>query len=290
MKHWLALPLAFAASACIPPSPDYPSDSSPKLETNMDLVFDERPVWEQAPVANDGALGGNGVHIVKAGETGIGIARAYAVPWSNIVEANGLREPFILRIGQRLIVSRPAEALSEQGLEQRAAAFKLDIDDILTGGEPAQAANVSVESPELPQGRPLPPGIAVGEPSRFTGGFKWPAQGRLITRFGPADEGVVNQGIEIATGPAAPVRAASDGVIAFVGNNVAGLGGMILIRHGNGWITAYGRAARTTVTRGQSVKQGEVIGATGSGTGPKLYFEMRKGRIPVDPMKQLPPV
>lgn len=286
MKSLFALPLVLLATACIPPSPDYPSDTSPKLATDMDLVFDERPVWEQSPVANDGAIGGEGVHIVKAGETGIGIARAYGVPWSTIVEANGLSEPYVLRIGQRLSVAKP-EDLS---IEDRAAAFKLDIDDILTGGEPAQAGNVAIGAPELPQGRPLPPGIAVGEPSRFTGGFIWPAQGRLITRFGPAGEGEINQGIEIATGPSAPVKAASDGVVAFVGNNIGLLGGTILIRHGNGWITAYGRAAKTIVTRGQSVKRGEIIGATGSGVGPKLYFEMRKGRVPVDPLRQLPPV
>ncbi len=286
MKQWLGLPLILMVTACIPPSPDYPSDSSPRLATDMDLVFDERPVWEQNPVANDGALGGEGVHIVKAGETGIGIARAYNIPWSAIVEANGLTEPYILRIGQSLVVAKPEDS----SLEDRAAAFKLDIDDILTGGEPAQAENASIGPPALPEGRPLPPGIAVGEPSRFSGGFMWPAQGRLITRFGPAGEGELNQGIEIATGPAAPVKAASDGVVAFVGNNVGGLGGTILIRHGNGWITAYGRAAKTIVTRGQSVKRGEIIGATGSGTGPKLYFEMRKGRVPVDPLKQLPPV
>ncbi len=256
----------------------------------MDLLFDERPVWEQAPVTDDGALGGNGVHIVKAGDTGIGIARAYGVPWSVIIEANGLSEPYILRIGQKLIVSQPASASNDAPtMEARASAFKLDIDDILTGGEPAQAENVAIGTPALPEGRPLPTGVAVGEPSRFAGGFVWPTQGNLVTRFGPADEGVVNQGIEIATGPAAPVRASSDGVVAFVGNNVGGLGGTILIRHGNGWITAYGRAARTTVTRGQSVKRGEIIGATGSGAAPKLYFEMRKGRVPVDPLRQLPP-
>ncbi len=256
----------------------------------MDLLFDERPVWEQSPVFDDGAIGGKGVHIVKAGDTGIGIARAYRVPWSTIIEANGLSDPYILRIGQRLIVSPRPISNTVQTMEARALAFKLNIDDILTGGEPAQAQSVAIGTPTLPDGRPLPPGVAVGEPGRFAGGFVWPTQGRLITRFGPADEGVVNQGIEIATGPAAPVRAASDGVVAFVGNNVGGLGGTILIRHGNGWITAYGRAAETTVTRGQSVKRGEIIGATGSGTAPKLYFEMRKGRVPVDPIRQLPAV
>ncbi len=286
MKRLATLALILALSACIPRSPNFPGDQAPRLETDMDTVFDERPVWEDRPVQADNASAERDIHMVKPGDTGIAIARAYAVPWSRIVEANGLSDPFILSVGQRIRIPG-AETPSEQTLEARAAAFKLDIEDILTGGEPAQGGQAAALP--APSDRPLPAGIAVGEPSRFTGGFIWPARGVLATRFGPAGEGEVNQGIEISTAPTAPIRASSDGVVAFVGNNVAGYGGMILIRHGNGWITAYGRAASTTVTRGQTVKRGDIIGATGNGTGPKLYFEMRKSRVPVDPLKQLPP-
>jgi murein DD-endopeptidase MepM/ murein hydrolase activator NlpD len=287
VKRFAALAIMLCVSACIPRSPEFPRDAAPRLETDMATVLDERPVWENRPVIADETAAERDVHIVKAGDTGIAIARAYAVPWSRIVDANGLSDPFILRVGQRIRIPG-AEAPAEQTMESRAAAFKLDIEDILTGGEPAQSST-SASMPAAPGG-PLPTGIAVGEPSRFTGGFIWPARGVLTTRFGPAGEGEVNQGIEISTSPAASIRAASDGVVAFVGNNVAGYGGMILIRHGNGWITAYGRAASTSVTRGQTIKRGDVIGATGSGTGPKLYFEMRKGRVPMDPLNQLPPV
>jgi lipoprotein NlpD len=286
MRRLAALTLMLALSACIPRSPEFPGAQAPRLETDMDTLFDERPVWENRPVVADEIAAERDIHIVKPGDTGIAIARAYAVPWSRIVEANGLTDPFILSVGQRIRIPG-AEAPAEQTMEARAAAFKLDIEDILTGGEPAQTAGSSLPAPST---GPLPAGVAVGEPSLFTGGFIWPARGNLTTRFGPAGEGEINQGIEIATGPAAPIRASSDGVVAFVGNNVAGFGGMILIRHGNGWITAYGRAASTSVTRGQTIKRGDVIGATGSGTGPKLYFEMRKNRVPVDPIKQLPPV
>ena len=286
MKHVAALAVMLAVSACIPRSPSFPGDAAPRLETDMDTVFDERPVWEDRPVFADTASAARDVHIVKPGDTGIAISRAYAVPWSQIVEVNSLSEPFILSVGQRIRIPG-AEATTEQTMEARAAAFKLDIEDILTGGEPAQSG--AIAATPATSGRPLPPGVAVVEPYRFSGAFIWPARGVLTTRFGPAGEGEVNQGIEIATAPSAPIRASSDGIVAFDGNNVAGYGGMILIRHGNGWITAYGRAASTTVSRGQSVNRGDVIGATGSGTGPKLYFEMRKSRVPMDPLKQLPP-
>lgn len=281
--------LGAALAACVPASPDFPRDRAPRLATDMETIFGERPVWEQAPVAADEEVARGDVYIVKPGDTGIAIARAYGVPWVRIVEANGLTEPYLLKVGQRLRLPG-AETPEDQSLEARASAFKLDIEDILTGGEPATAEDAGTAIPDPTPERPLPPRLVVREPSNFSGSFGWPVSGSVVGRFGPVDEGQVNQGIEIATNPAAPIRASSDGVVAFVGNNVAGYGGMILIRHGGGWITAYGRAARTRVTRGQSVKRGDPIGETGTGSAPRLHFQIRKNRVPVDPLKQLPPV
>ncbi len=279
MRKAGAIIIMLLVSGCIPRSPLYPGKAAPHLETEMDMVFDERPVWEDRPVEVDAAAVERGVHIVKPGDTGIAIARAYAVPWSKIVEANGLSEPFILKVGQRIRIPG-AEAPAAQTLETRAAAFRLNIDDILTGGEPAQGVVASGAAP--------PPPALVTEPSRFSGDFGWPARGSILARFGPAGEGQVNQGIDIATAPAAPIRATADGTVAFVGNNVAGFGGMILVKHGGGWISAYGRAANTNVTRGQKVKRGDVIGATGGGTAPQVHFELRQNRTPVDPLSKLP--
>jgi murein DD-endopeptidase MepM/ murein hydrolase activator NlpD len=136
--------------------------------------------------------------------------------------------------------------------------------------------------------RPLSPAIAVAVPTSFSGQFGWPAAGKIAARFGVAGEGNVNQGIEVSVAKAAPILAAGDGVVAFVGDDVANYGGLILIRHGGGWITAYGRAAQADVTRGQKVTRGQMIGRAGSGSAPQLFFQMRKNRIPVDPLKQLP--
>jgi lipoprotein NlpD len=279
MKRAGALIIMVLLSGCIPRSPLYPGKATPHLETEMDMVFDERPVWEDRPVIADQVAAEKDVHIVKPGDTGIAIARAYAVPWSRIVEANGLTEPFIIKVGQRIRIPG-AEAPTAQTMEARAAAFRLDIDDILTGGEPAQEAVMS--------GTILPPRGPTTEPSRFSGAFGWPARGSILARFGPAGEGQVNEGIDIATAPSTPIRATADGVVAFVGNNVAGFGGMILVRHGGGWISAYGRAASTNVARGQKVKRGDVIGATGIGAAPQVHFELRQNRKPVDPLSKLP--
>jgi murein DD-endopeptidase MepM/ murein hydrolase activator NlpD len=226
-------------------------------------------------------------HRVAAGESGIAIARAYSVAWPLIVEANALSEPFTLKVGQRLLIpnANPAEAPS---LETRASAFKLDIDDILTGGEPAQDEGYVSALPTTLPGTAVSPRTPVSEPGSFAGSFGWPVQGKLIARFGPAGEGRINEGIEIATAPAAPILASADGVVAFVGNDVPPYGGMILIRHGSGWISAYGRAASTSVARGQKVKRGDVIGNTGTGSGPQLHFQLRQKRTPVDPLGKLP--
>jgi murein DD-endopeptidase MepM/ murein hydrolase activator NlpD len=125
-------------------------------------------------------------------------------------------------------------------------------------------------------------------PASLSGSFGWPATGRLVGRFGAVGEGERNDGIEIAVAPAAPILASADGTVAFVGQGVATYGGMILIRHGSGWITAYGRVASASVTRGQQVTRGQMIGRAGKGSAPQVHFQLRRDRKPVDPLGQLP--
>lgn len=229
-------------------------------------------------------------HRVNPGESGIAIARAYAVPWSRIVDLNGLSEPFRLRSGQSLLLPPDPglDAGNERRIDERAAAFKLDIDDILTGGEPANdIGGASVRAVDAPR-QPLSPNVSVRDPAQFAGAFTWPAYGRVEIPFGPRGAGDINDGIDISVGQNAPIVAASDGVVAFVGDNVAGYGGVIMLRHGGGWITAYGRAAASSVTRGQAVRKGQIIGRAGSGATPLLHFEMRQNRKPVNPSLHLP--
>ncbi|WP_419808048.1 peptidoglycan DD-metalloendopeptidase family protein [Sphingomonas sp.] len=236
---------------------------------------------------------GGRYHLVKVGETGIAIARAYATPWRRIVEANGLVEPFILRTGQRVLV--PGEAATgavPSSAAQRAAAFRLDIDDILTGGEPAIATNARPSRPAAGPTRVLPATAVVASPVRFAGGgFAWPAEGRLISRFGPGQSGERQNGITIAVPANTPVHAAADGVVAYVGSAIPSLGGLVILKHGSNWTTVYGYNSRLLVQRGQAVKRGQTIalaGETGSVDRPAVHFELRRGRVPVNPEDQLP--
>ncbi len=314
---------AVLLAGCVPagvsrlPEPEPKPSNDPRIEPLMDGLIDETPIWEARPVAPNAALVGSSIYRVKSGdglraigeatgagsetiarvngltppyvlkpdqllripagryhrvgtgETGIAIARAYGIPWSAIVTANALSEPFVLRVGQRLLL--PGEV--KPSAEARAAAFKVDIDDISTGGTPARTIN-----------GPFPKAPATG----FTGRFSWPMTGSIAERFGPGGEGRVNRGVEIAAPAGSDIRAAAGGTVAFVGNGgSAGYGGLILVRHGDGWISAYGRAGQATVASGQTVKAGQVIGSIGDEA--RLHFELRKNRAPVDPVKYLPP-
>ena len=232
------------------------------------------------------SIPGGRYHLVKGGETGIGIARAYGIPWSRIAAKNDLKEPYILREGQKLQLPSQQEAAS-MSLEQRAEAFKLNIDDIVTGGEPAIAADARPVPPEAAPGQPVAPTAPVAAPAvAFDGRFSWPVAGTIVRPFGLLGDGRRNDGINIAAARGTAIYAAADGVVAYAGTDVAIYGGLILIRHGEGWLTAYGHAERLQVARGQSVKKGQLIGyvaEAGLADQDQLHFEVRRGRTPVDP-------
>lgn len=239
------------------------------------------------------SIPGGRYHLVRTGQSGIAIARAYGVPWARVVEANGLVDPFILRTGMRVLIPGTTAATPSRSAAQRAAAFTLNIDDILTGGEPALAVNQQPVRPVESSVRVLPTTAVVTAPARLSGSFIWPVQGRLISRFGPGQSGERQNGVTIAAPLGTPVRAAADGVVAYVGSGIQALGGLVIVRHGTNWTTVYGYAAKLLVQRGQAVKKGQTLalsGETGSTERPAVHFELRKGRTPVDPQTQLPPL
>jgi murein DD-endopeptidase MepM/ murein hydrolase activator NlpD len=243
---------------------------------------------------------GGRYHLVRPGQTGIAIARAYHLPWSRIVDANELVEPYVLRAGQRIVIPArdPAtdSARTDNGANERSPvnadrSLQLVIDDIVTGGQPAAPDNGKLSRPAK-SSRDLPPAdVPIATPSHLAGSFVWPVDGPVIKRFGPGTTGVRNDGIKIAVPIDTPVHAAADGVVAYTGEGVAGLGGLVIVRHGDGWTSVYGHADRIVVQRGQAVKRGQTIalsGETGYANQPELHFELRQGRTPVDPLSRLP--
>ena len=116
--------------------------------------------------------------------------------------------------------------------------------------------------------------------------FRWPARGRIIQGF----KAGANDGINISVPEGTSVRAAESGVVAYAGNDLKGYGNLVLIRHPNGFVTAYADNGELDVKRGETVKRGQIIaksGETGNVNAPQLHFELRKNSQPVDPTEYL---
>ncbi|WCT74217.1 M23 family metallopeptidase [Sphingomonas naphthae] len=229
---------------------------------------------------------GGRYHRIQRGQSGIAIARAYGVSWSRIVELNQLEPPYVLREGGRLLIPGKTE-VAAMSMEQRASAFQINIDDIVTGGEPAETAQKAPVRPAPTPRTVPPPTTPVAEPASFAGRFLWPLKGAILRPFGTTGDGRRNDGINIAARKGDPVMAAADGTVAYAGEGIAIFGGLVLLRHGDGWITAYGNCDSLLVARGQAVKKGQIIaraGDTGQVSEPQLHFEIRQGRKPVNPI------
>jgi murein DD-endopeptidase MepM/ murein hydrolase activator NlpD len=122
--------------------------------------------------------------------------------------------------------------------------------------------------------------------------FDWPVRGRVIARFGPIPGNLRNDGINIAVPEGTDVHAADDGVVVYAGNDVKGYGNLVLMRHGNGFVTAYAHASQLLVSTGDTIQRGQVIaksGRTGQAREPQVHFEIRKGTMPIDPLQYLSP-
>lgn len=166
--------------------------------------------------------------------------------------------------------------------------------------QPAQATTASSAAPPAPP-KPAAPGPATDLQAKATGAatpppapragrFVWPVEGTVISRFGTKDGGLRNDGVNIAAPRSTPVRAAENGVVAYAGNELRGFGNLLLIRHADGWVSAYAHNETLLVHRGDRVKRGQIIarvGSTGSVSTSQLHFELRHGSEAIDPLTVL---
>ncbi|WP_374446202.1 peptidoglycan DD-metalloendopeptidase family protein, partial [Stella sp.] len=159
---------------------------------------------------------------------------------------------------------------------------------------PPAVAMVPPPSPQAPPpavvAPPPPPPADAGAPPQREGRFVWPVRGRVLTRFGPTGRGLHNDGINIAAPPGSTVVAAEAGVVAYAGNELRGFGNLLLIKHADGWITAYAHNDSLLVRRGDRVRRGQPIakvGQTGNVGEPQLHFELRRGTRAIDPAEYL---
>ncbi len=131
---------------------------------------------------------------------------------------------------------------------------------------------------------------AVSSSDPDEGRFRWPVRGRIISDFGVKPGGTRNDGINLAVPEGAEVKAADDGVVIYSGNELKGYGNLVLVRHSDGWVSAYAHNSKLSVSRGDNVRRGDTIGlagTTGSVSQPQVHFELRKGNKPIDPLRYL---
>ena len=150
---------------------------------------------------------------------------------------------------------------------------------------PAPQQEVAAAPPPKPE-----PKAEAAPPPRGGGRFLWPVKGKLLSGFGPKPDGLHNDGLNIAAPKGTAVVAADNGVVAYAGNELRGFGNLLLLKHSDGWITAYAHLDKIEVERGATVKRGQVIarvGQTGGVSSPQLHFELRKGSQAVDPSDQM---
>lgn len=205
--------------------------------------------------------GGSLTHTVGAGDTIERIAARYGVTQRSIIEANNLRNPHWLRIGQRLTIPAP-------------------------GTQPPRPAPAR-QAQRQTQARPAPP----APPRARSSGFIWPVAGQITSGFGYR-RGRFHAGVDIPGPVGSPIVAVQEGEVIFAGNAGDGYGNRVDIRHPNGIVTRYAHGHQIYVSQGQYVQQGQTImsrGNTGRSTGPHLHFEVRPGGgAPVDPRPYLP--
>ena len=240
------------------------------------------------------AVAAPSVHVVNHGDTLMSIARRNHISAGELARANGLDSSAKLKIGMRLNVPVKASAavapVAQPVVAQAApvsAPPATKLAAITTDSQQkarlAQTTNVE-EAPtaETP--------AKAAEATGALPTFRWPVRGKVITGYGAKTNGKSNDGINLAVPEGTPVKAAEDGVVAYSGNELKGYGNLVLVRHSNGYVTAYAHASELLVKRGDTIKRGQIIaksGQSGEVGSPQLHFEIRKGSNPVDPLQFL---
>lgn len=224
-------------------------------------------------------------HVVRPGETLYSIAQAHNVDIYALASANGLVAPYNVRDGQSLMI--PSTHASRPPQESK-------IPVLSSPPKPQPRGEATAKPEEMrvpPQAGGEDSAAPIPAPPPISGdGFIWPVKGEIISAFGAKDQGNQNDGINISAPRGTPVRATENGVVAYAGNELRGFGNLVLIRHSDGWITAYAHNDTLLVRRGQIVRKGQDIATVGSSGGvaqPQLHFQLRQGKNAIDPVKHL---
>jgi len=236
------------------------------------------------------------VHVVNRGDTLLSVAHRNHVPVAELAKANNLEPAAKLKLGAKLSVPgaktaavAPVAAPGAVAAAQPAAALAPPATKMAAAGGPPQSARLA-QATTTPEDTKVESPIKAAEATGALPTFRWPVRGKVITSYGAKTNGKANDGINLAVPEGTPVKAAEDGVVAYSGNELKGYGNLVLVRHSNGYVTAYAHASELMVKRGDTIKRGQIIaksGQSGEVGSPQLHFEIRKGSSPVDPLQFL---
>lgn len=224
-------------------------------------------------------------HRVKPGDTLDTLSERYAVTRHELIRLNQLKSPYKLRPGTSLAIPRSMDysMLDLPGINP-SSKIKVVPGTALSTNTPSPPTSSEPATTPSSDQVPVKP-IATGSLA-----FGWPASGQVIQSYGLVSSGVKNDGINIAGNFGDPISSSYDGTVAFVGKDLKSFGNMILIKHDNGWITAYAHLSDIRVSEGQFIGKGDVIGSMGQSgkvSQPQLHFQIRKSRQPVDPLQYM---
>ena len=209
----------------------------------------------------------NKYYTVKRGDTLASIARKYGTNYKTLAEKNNIKPPYNLEVGQKIAVSG-AKSTSTSSSRQNTK-------------NTAQTKTAQKSSSHST------PYVSTKRHSKFV----WPVSGKIISSFGTVGKGLKNDGINISAPLGTTVKAGDKGIVAYAGNGLKGFGNLILIKHTDGYITAYAHTDKILVQKGQTVARGEkiaTVGKTGGVSAPQLHFEVRAGKKAVNPRNYLP--
>ncbi|MBE7373720.1 peptidoglycan DD-metalloendopeptidase family protein [Pseudomonas lopnurensis] len=227
-----------------------------------------------------------GHYIVQRGDTLWSIAFRFGWDWRDLARVNGIQPPHVIYPGQRIRFSAstaPAVAATPRPAPPVPKPAP-STPTVVATPVPRQPALSTTPSPPVSKPATTP----VTPVTRSASGWAWPANGTIIGRF--SSNGSLNKGIDIAGELGQPVLAASDGTVVYAGSGLRGYGELVIIKHSDTYVSAYGHNRRLLVREGQQVKAGQSIAEMGS-TGTdrvKLHFEIRRQGKPVDPLQYLP--
>ena len=270
------------------------------------------------PVATPAPTNWTGSHTVKPGENLYGIARANRTSLAQLQQVNGIVDATKVKPGTVLKVpggavtasAAPDVALAPPATKVAGASTTAETPrvtqmatrPVIINSAPVAPQQVAAIDPVEPptDGAPAVESKASakkGTDVASAGGaavtgqkFRWPVKGRVIASYGSRTDQTHNDGINIAVPMGTDVHAAEQGVVAYAGSELKGYGNLILLRHDNGWVTAYAHNEEILVKRGDKVKRGQAIakaGKTGTVDQPQVHFEIRQGQKPVDPMPHM---